>query len=59
MTEEYWKRNDGEVIAVSDMNEYHAKNALRKLIRYRRTREAQLNTINNVIHDKKHRTESR
>ena len=32
MTEQYWKREDGEVIAVGDMNEHHAKNVLRKML---------------------------
>jgi len=34
MTEQYWIREDGEVIAVGDMNEHHAKNALRKVIKF-------------------------
>ena len=28
IAEQYWKREDGEVIAVGDMNEHHAKNVL-------------------------------
>ena len=36
--EQYWKREDGEVIAVEDMNEHHAKNALRKMIKKSRQR---------------------
>ena len=39
MTEEqYWKREDGEVVAVGDMNEHHAKNVLRKMIKKSRQR---------------------
>ena len=38
MTEQYWKREDGEVIAVGDMNEHHAKNVLRKMISKSRQR---------------------
>ena len=33
IAEQYWKREDGEVVAVGDMNEHHAKNVLRKMIR--------------------------
>ena len=36
--EQYWKREDGEVIAVGDMNEHHAKNVLRKMINKSRQR---------------------
>jgi hypothetical protein len=39
MTEEqYWKREDGEVIAVGDMNEHYAKSVLRKMIKKSRQR---------------------
>ena len=38
VTEQYWKREDGEVIAVGDMNEYHAKNVLRKMLSKSRQR---------------------
>ena len=39
MTEEqYWKQDDGEVIAVGDMNEHHAKSVLRKMIKKSRQR---------------------
>ena len=39
MTEEqYWKREDGEVIAVGDMSEYSAKNVLRKMLKKSRQR---------------------
>ncbi len=39
MTEEqYWKRTNGEVIAVADMNEHHAKNVLRKMLKKSRQR---------------------
>jgi hypothetical protein len=37
--EEYWRTKDGEVIAVSDMDEDHAKNCLRMLIRRDREEE--------------------
>ena len=36
--EQYWKREDGEVIAVADMNEHHAKNVLRKMLKKSRQR---------------------
>ena len=38
IAEQYWKREDGEVIAVGDMNEHHAKNVLRKMIKKSRQR---------------------
>ena len=38
IAEQYWKREDGEVIAVGDMNEHHAKNVLRKMINKSRQR---------------------
>ncbi len=38
MTEQYWKREDGEVVAVGDMNEHHAKNVLRKMLKKSRQR---------------------
>ncbi len=39
MTEEqFWKRTNGEVIAVADMNEHHAKNVLRKMLKKSRQR---------------------
>ena len=38
IAEQYWKREDGEVIAVGDMNEYHAKNVLRKMLKKSRQR---------------------
>ena len=39
MTEEqYWKRTNGEVVAVADMNKHHAKNVLRKMIKKSRQR---------------------
>ena len=38
IAEQYWKREDGEVIAVEDMNEHHAKNALRKMLNKSRQR---------------------
>ena len=38
MTEQYWKREDGEVVAVGDMNEHHAKNVLRKVLNKSRQR---------------------
>ena len=31
--EQFWKRTNGEVVAVADMNKYHAKNVLRKMIK--------------------------
>jgi len=31
--EQYWKQTSGEVITVGDMNEHHAKNVLRKMIK--------------------------
>jgi polyhydroxyalkanoate synthesis regulator phasin len=36
--EQYWKRTSGEVIAVGDMNEHHAKNVLRKMLKKSRQR---------------------
>jgi hypothetical protein len=36
--EQYWKRENGEVIAVGDMNEHHAKNVLRKMLKKSRQR---------------------
>ena len=36
--EQYWKREDGEVIAVGDMNEHYAKNVLRKMLKKSRQR---------------------
>ncbi len=36
--EQYWKRTNGEVIAVADMNEHHAKNVLRKMLKKSRQR---------------------
>jgi hypothetical protein len=38
IAEQYWKREDGEVIAVEDMNEHHAKNVLRKMLNKSRQR---------------------
>ena len=38
IAEQYWKREDGEVIAVGDMNEHHAKNVLRKMLKKSRQR---------------------
>ena len=39
MTEEqYWKRANGEVIAVADMNKHHARNVLRKMNKKSRQR---------------------
>ena len=38
IAEQYWKREDGEVIAVGDMNEHHAKNVLRKMLNKSRQR---------------------
>jgi polyhydroxyalkanoate synthesis regulator phasin len=39
MTEEqYWKQDDGEVIAVGDMSANHAKIVLRKMIKKSRQR---------------------
>ena len=51
MTEEYWKRSDGEVVAVSDMNEHHAKNALRKVIRHKRNRGQKVSNARREICD--------
>ncbi len=36
--EQYWKRANGEVIAVADMNKHHARNVLRKMIKESRRR---------------------
>ena len=36
--EQYWKRTNGEVIAVADMNKHLARNALRKMIKKSRQR---------------------
>jgi hypothetical protein len=36
--EQYWKQTSGEVITVGDMNEHHAKNVLRKMIKKSRQR---------------------
>ena len=36
--EQYWKREDGEVIAVGDMNEHYAKSVLRKMLKKSRQR---------------------
>jgi hypothetical protein len=36
--EQYWKQTSGEVITVGDMNERHAKNVLRKMIKKSRQR---------------------
>jgi len=36
--EQYWKQDDGEVIAVGDMNEHHAKSVLREMIKKSRQR---------------------
>jgi len=36
--EQFWKRTNGEVIAVADMNEHHAKNVLRKMLKKSRQR---------------------
>jgi hypothetical protein len=36
--EQYWKRTNGEVVAVADMNKHHARNALRKMIKKSRQR---------------------
>jgi hypothetical protein len=36
--EQYWKRTNGEVIAVADMNKHHARNVLRKMIKKSRQR---------------------
>ena len=39
MTEEqYWKQDDGEVIAVADMSKHYAKSVLRKMIKKSRQR---------------------
>jgi hypothetical protein len=49
MKEQYWKREDGEVIAVGDMNEHHAKNVLRKVIGNGRQRGQDTLGIRNKI----------
>jgi len=36
--EQYWKQTSGEVIKVGDMDEHHAKNVLRKMIKKSRQR---------------------
>ena len=36
--EQFWKRTNGEVIAVADMNDHHAKNVLRKMLKKSRQR---------------------
>ena len=36
--EQFWKRTNGEVVAVADMNKHHAKNVLRKMIKKSRQR---------------------
>jgi hypothetical protein len=38
LEEQYWKRTSGEVISVGDMDEHHAKNVLRKMIKKSRQR---------------------
>jgi chemotaxis regulatin CheY-phosphate phosphatase CheZ len=38
--DEIWKCQDGRLIAVGDMTEAHAKNALRMILRNRRKRAA-------------------
>ena len=49
IAEQYWKREDGEVIAVGDMNEHHAKNVLRKVIGNGRQRGQDTLGIRNKI----------
>lgn len=31
--DELWERSNGEVVWIKDLNEWHAKNALRKMVR--------------------------
>jgi hypothetical protein len=33
MEEQYWIRSNGKMVKVEDMNEFHARNALRQLMR--------------------------
>jgi len=47
--EQYWKRTSGEVITVGDMNEYHAKNVLRKMIKKSRQRGQDVLEMRNKI----------
>ena len=47
--EQYWKRTSGEVISVGDMNEYHAKNVLRKMIKKSRQRGQDVLEMRNKI----------
>lgn len=49
MTEQYWKREDGEVIGVADMNEHHAKNVLRNMIGNSKQRSQDALEIRNKI----------
>ncbi len=47
--EQYWKRTSGEVVSVGDMNEYHAKNVLRKMIKKSRQRGQDVLEMRNKI----------
>ena len=54
MTEEqYWKQDDGEVIAVGDMSANHAKSVLRKMIKKSRQRGQDVLVMRDKIDYKK------
>jgi len=40
--EEFWTRKDKQKVTVESMNEYHEKNALRKMLRENRTLRSKL-----------------
>jgi hypothetical protein len=44
-----WKRSDGTVISLDEMNEYHLRNALRKSLETISKLEEQLNGKQNFI----------
>lgn len=46
--EELWTRKDGTKVPVDTMNEYHAKNALRKTLRENRKLQAKLKQKENA-----------
>jgi hypothetical protein len=46
--EELWTRKDGQKVPVESMNEYHAKNALRKMLRENRKLQSKLRNKENA-----------
>jgi hypothetical protein len=48
----YWKRSNGELIDVDDMNEHHLRNALKKMLREEESRRSTLVSQSNDLYSK-------